>query len=472
MPTWDRLTPAALRKRRDALLLTQLRDAVAPFSPFWRERFMALGLKPATVGVKDMARLPAVGERDVCPDGDPAGAAGLVLQASEVGYALHASGPALRRALAKRLVAPKGYAAQVVSDTRPTSYAWTGSAVRFPVASTRSDLDLIARAGARLWQVLGLGSADLVLDATALDPTPTRTALDLAAIAAGSPTFRTGPSPDLAVAAGRLVAMTALISTPDAAPDLLEDLAIAGVDLSALRTLVLVGTPTADDRLAATQALGDAGAAQDAVVVACYAPSGARVLWGECRESARAGRPTGFHTYPDLDLLELVDPETGEASQGSGPSELVLTQLGFRGSALLRWRTGDVVDGALEESACASCGRSVARVPSSVRSAALVADLGGGTLVDLRAVAAALVGRPDLADWRVVLRRSRRRGTDELVVHVVPADSADQAEASVGAARDLKAAAGVLPAQIVMSTVEALPTAYGSSLGPRLLDLR
>ena len=53
-----------------------------------------------------LAALPAVGERDVCPDGDPAGAAGLVLQAGESGYALHAEGPVLRRALLRRLAAP------------------------------------------------------------------------------------------------------------------------------------------------------------------------------------------------------------------------------------------------------------------------------------------------------------------------------------------------------------------------------
>ncbi|MDQ1688741.1 MAG: phenylacetate-CoA ligase [Frankiaceae bacterium] len=476
MPTWDHKSPAALRKQRDALVLTQLRDAVAPFSPFWRERFQALGLKPSTISQKDFARLPAVGERDVCPDGDPASAARLVLQATEVGYALHVEGPALRRALVKRLTSSTGYRAQVEADSRPTSYAWTGHAVRFPVASTRSDLDVIARAGARLWKVIGLTPADIVLDATALEPTPQRTALDLAAIAGGTPTFRTGTGSADVLAAARLVRITALVTTPTAVADLLRELAAGGADLSALSTLVLLGAPSADDRRAAVQALGVAGASSEAVVVAVYAPSGARVLWGECRESARAGRPTGFHTYPDLDLLEVVDPDTADPVSGAAGGELVLTQLGLRGSALVRWRTGDLVDSGVDATPCPSCGRVVPRVPSGVRSGALVRPYlprgGRAGHVDLRSVSAALAGRGDLRDWRVVLRKGRRDGADELLVHIVPAGEADPAEVSVGVARDVRLAAGLLPSQVVVSEQSELPAPAEDGLGKRIVDRR
>jgi phenylacetate-coenzyme A ligase PaaK-like adenylate-forming protein len=486
MPTWDRKPAAALRKQRDTLLLAQLRDAVAPFSPFWRERFQALGLKPSTISGQDFQRLPAVGERDVCPDGDPAAAARLVLQATQVGYALHAEGPALRRALAKRITNPSGYRAQIEADTRPTSYGWTGLGVSFPVASTRSDLDLIARAGARLWKVIGLTAADVVLDATPLAPTPARTALDLAAVAGGTPTFRTGAEARDVAAAARLAPVTALISTPDAVLDLLEDLATSGVDLSALRTLVLLGALTADERRACVQALTDAGAAGDAVVVAVHAPSGARVLWGECRESTRAGHPTGFHTYPDLDLVELVDPDSGEvsapsdggASQAlrSSGGELVLTQLGLRGSALVRWRTGDYVPEQLDDATCPSCGRTVTRVPSSLQPGALVPQLGSGSgkraHVDLRYVAGALAGRGDLTDWRVQLSTSARDGADQLLVHVVPSAGSDEAEVAVGVARDIKVAAGVLPTQVVLAEQGGLPAPTGRVLGARIRDGR
>lgn len=172
MSSWDRRTAKQLDAQRDAAVRTQVVDAVAPFSPFWRARLKVLGRTATEVGsTAGLEALPAVGERDVCPDGDPAGAAGLVLQAGESGYALHAAGPALRRALFRRLAVPGSYRALVEADTRPTSYVWAGQALRFPVASTRSDLDLVARAGARLWQVLGLSRADIVVSALPTEPT-------------------------------------------------------------------------------------------------------------------------------------------------------------------------------------------------------------------------------------------------------------------------------------------------------------
>jgi len=89
---------------------------------------------------------------------------------------------------------------------------------------------------------------------------------------------------------------------------------------------------------------------------------------------------------------------------GSGLYEVVLTQLGLRGSALLRWRTGDLAD-SLEEARCPACSRTVPRVVGT-RRGALVPALAlrtGLRRVDLRSVSGALVGRADVADWRVLV---------------------------------------------------------------------
>jgi hypothetical protein len=94
---------------------------------------------------------------------------------------------------------------------------------------------------------------------------------------------------------------------------------------------------------------------------------------------------------------------------------------------------------------------------------------GGARAVDVRGVAAALVGRADLLDWRVVLARSARDGADEVLVHVVPADSADPADIAVAVARDVRAAAGLLPTQVVVAADGDLPT-DGWALSPRVLS--
>ena len=464
MSSWDRRPLAAQSKAAATALRTQVVDVVGPFSPFWRERLQTLGRTAASVATPDgLAQLPAVGERDVCPDGDPAGAAALVVQAGERGWALHAEGPVLRRGLVRRVLAPRSYAAVVEGDTRPTSFVWAGLAMRFPVASTRRDLDVVARCGARLWSVLGLTRADVVVSALPLLPSAEAQALSLGALGAGSPLLAPGDDPDAAAEALGLVPATVLAVRTDVAADLLDDLVEAGAELGALRTLLLVGAPDDDERAHARDALQRAGAA-DAAVLAVHVPDGHRLPWGECRES---GGASGLHTYPDLELLDVVDPETGERGEGSGPRELVLTQLGLRGTALLRWRTADVVD-EIALGACPGCGRTVPRVVGTQR-AALVPLLSlrtGEQPVDLRAAAGALEGRPDLDDWRLVVRPGPRDGRDQLLVHVRPSGSASAREVVKAVNAAVRTAAGVAPTQVVVD--DELPT-EGRALGARLL---
>jgi hypothetical protein len=453
MAAWDRRTPQQLAKLREAAVRAQVVDAVAPFSPWWKARLTAIGRKASSVGsVAGLSSLPAAGERDVCPDGDPAGMAALVLQGTESGFALHAEGPVLRRALASRLARPSSYAAIVERDTRPTTFVWAGLGMRFPLASTRSDLDLIARAGARLWQVLGLTRSDVVVSALTTAPTAVGRALDLAALGAGSPLLSPGDDAENVAATLRLVPATVLAAPSAAAARLIDDLDEAGAPLSALRRVLLIGAAYDDERSDVREALQRAGVADGCLILAVHAPDGHRVLWG------------------DLDVVQLVDAETGEAPTGAGPHEVVVTQLGFRGTALLRWRTADLADAVVEE-ACASCGRSVPRL-AGLRPGALVPLLElrtGVRPVDLRGVSAALVGRADIVDWRVVLGRSRRDDADEVVVHVVPAPDAEAAEIAVAVARDIRSAAGLLPTQVVVAAEGDLPSG-GPGLSRRLLS--
>src|SRR3954451_8178821 len=129
MPTWDRRGSSAQAKLRDRLVREQVRDVVGPFSPYWKERLAAIGVKPSAISrLRDIDTIPAVGERDVCPDGDPSQAARLVVQASETGYALHAPGPALRKALLRRAISLDAYRRQVEADSRATTYLFDGLA--------------------------------------------------------------------------------------------------------------------------------------------------------------------------------------------------------------------------------------------------------------------------------------------------------------------------------------------------------
>lgn len=442
MPTWDRRSPDQQAKVRDALLRRQLRDAVGPFSPFWRERFAALRVPASSIEhAADLAKLPAVGERDVCPTGDPADAARLVLQADEAGFALHAFGPDLRKALVHRVSGAARYRRAVEAETRPTTFHFAGRGLRYPIASTRNDLDVVARAGARAWSVLGLTVADVLVSAVPVAASLDHVFLTYAALAAGAPALF--PGPDGVADALRLVPATVLAVRPEEALDLLGVL-----DLGGVTTVLLVGAADAALRSAA------AAAAPGVTVLGLWGPDEGRLLWAQCREG---GAAAGWHTYPDLDLVELVDPETGGPASRRG-GEVTLTQLGLRGSALLRWRTGDVVDSDIETGACPGCGRTVPRLPADVRTSHLHVRVNlrhtSGEVLDLRSVAGALSGRDDIADWLVEIVPSPREHESDLVVLIAP--NGDETDAAVGAYRDVRAVAGITPSQVVVVTPEEL----------------
>ena len=456
MPTWDRRTPDQHAKVRDAALRRQLRDAVGPFSPFWRERFSALRVPASSIATAaELTKLPAITERDVCPSGDPADAARLVLQADEAGFALHAFGPDLRKAMVRRVTGQAAYRRQVEAEIRPTTFHFAGRSMRYPIASTRNDLDLIARAGARAWSVLGLTNADVLLSAVPVETTLDHLFLTYAALGAGAPAVFPGPD-RLADTAGLVPATVVAVRPQDVG-------VLDGVDLSAVKTVLLVGAWDEGARdMAAELAPG-------ATVLGLWGPGEGRVLWAHCRESA--GSPAGWHTYPDLDHVELVDPETGQPATGGG--EVTVTQLGFHGSALLRWRTGDVVDAPIDTAPCPACGRTVPRVPTAVRSGSMTVTVrlrpgAADQTFDVRSVTAVLAGRDDLADWQVEVTTGRR-GHDDLFVYIAP--GGDETDAAVGVYRDVRAAAGVAPSQVVVLTPDELAARRGDD-EPRVLIRR
>jgi hypothetical protein len=279
--------------------------------------------------------------------------------------------------------------------------------------------------------------------------------LELGALAAGAAALFPGEDVEQVVRALSLVPATVLALPAGQAARMVDDLDEAGAALAGVRTVLLVGAPSDDERAECAEALVRAGL--NPTVLAAHSPEGHRLLWGECRPGA------GLHTYPDLEVVHVVDPETGAADT---TGEVVVTQLGMRGSALLRWRTGDLTQG-VEAGTCPSCHRQVPRV-MGVERGALVPTLAlrtGARAVDLRGVAAALEGRADIVEWRVLVGPSSRDGADEILVHVLPHRDEDPSDLAVGVARDVRAASGLLPSQVVVDDV--LPV--GSPITRRVL---
>ena len=125
----------------------------------------------------------------------------------------------------------------------------------------------------------------------------------------------------------------------------------------------------------------------------------------ECREAKG-----GLHVFDDHFLPEVVDPETGEPTDGLG--ELVLTTLTKEALPVLRYRTGDVtrfVDG---ECPCGRTHRRIARFSGRVDDMLVIR----GVNVFPSAVEAALLDDPALGGQYAIVV-DRREALTQLEVH-------------------------------------------------------
>jgi phenylacetate-coenzyme A ligase PaaK-like adenylate-forming protein len=461
---WDRRSRAE-QSRVQGLTLSGWGPAVASAAPVWAARVDAAGVAPAELADRDrLARLPPARARDLLADAP--GGAGAVLRPDERQVAAHASSEVLGSVLRGiRRGGTRGHRDALLRAYRPVQLHRAGELL---VASTRSDLDRMHRAGARAAAVLGLRDDDVVLGAVPAGPTLDALGVGHLAMAASLPALHAwgaqGGPEEVAALAHRHPASVVVVRSEDAVV-LAAALRAERVDLRRLRRVVTVGPPPdADGRTEVVAAYGRAGAEVD--VRALWGPAAGRVLWAECAAGS------GLHTTPDLELVEVVDPFLGQATDGDGDGDLTITTIGWHGTVLLRFQTGTWVD-PLATSPCPSCGRTVPRVvgdllPDAWELSAIGAR-GTSTTVDLRGVAAVLATLPAVEAWRCELRgpAGTRRG-DRLVVEVAGRLTAEQTSR---VEQRIEVAAGLLPELAVVADRAAVERRT-DELGGVFADLR
>ena len=159
----------------------------------------------------------------------------------------------------------------------------------------------------------------------------------------------------------------------------------------------------------------------------------------ECREEKGA-----LHVFDDHFLPEIVDSETGRATDGRG--ELVLTTLTKEAFPVLRYRTGDVTSFVDEPCSCGRTHRRISRFSGRVDDMLIVR----GVNVFPSEIEAVVLEDPALAPQYAIV--VDRRGTLSLLeVHAELADEGDPGHARAGLERRL---------------AERLRVRVGVSIGP------
>ncbi|MDQ3991262.1 MAG: hypothetical protein M3245_02975 [Actinomycetota bacterium] len=365
---WDRLDPKDYVRLQESLLGEFVGQFLYPFSPFYRDLFDRNEINPSSIQrLRDLERIPMVSRADFeLKPSDNWRPFRALLRPDEDSLKRWAHRKVLRRMAREKLLRGDDAAERLLAEEFKPMHLHLPQEAGGPlVGYTIRDLSVLSQVGARAFTVLGARRSDVLVSTLPYGPHLPFWQTYYGAMGKGMSAFHLGGGdtvrPSRAAYWLDRVEATALVTETGYAEGLLQG-APPSI-LAGLRLLVLWavgGMQGARERF--TTRLRSTGATEAATVTMMGIPE-ARVAWAEC--PTPPGRPeasNGYHTYPDLELLEVVDVRTGRPMSEGEPGEIVYTSLDWRGSALLRYRTGVIARRGITRQPCPGCGRTVPRV--------------------------------------------------------------------------------------------------------------
>jgi phenylacetate-coenzyme A ligase PaaK-like adenylate-forming protein len=427
---WDRSTLGEQRSFQADRLRSHLRNQVVPFSPFYRRKFAEWKLDPDQFRtLDDLRRIPFTTKHDLLQGpGNERGARDFILTPTEELIRTALPKPRMLRILSQRIrLGEDGLKKRLTAEYNPASVIFTTgrSSSSVPFFVTLYDQDVMIEAGRRITEVLDLvPGEDRVVSLFPYAPHLAFWQVAYCGIGTGTLVLNTGggrimPTDRLLTAIEQFKA-TCVVGMPGFFYHLVRRAVAERRDLSSVRTIALGGenVPAGFKRkiVETMPLLG----ANDVSVASVLGFTEARMCWTECAH----GSGTGFHTYPDLSIFEIVDPDDGRPLGEGETGELVFTGIDGRGSVVLRYRTGDIVEGGIVESEpCPGCRRRVPRVMSNLHRASNLKSLEigkvKGTLVNMNTLSELFSADSEIEEWQLEIRKRNDDpfDVDEIILH-------------------------------------------------------
>ncbi len=459
-PWWETSSRDGLERRQSALLRRFLRNKVGPFSAYYRKVFAEHGIDPQSIRrTEDLSRLPFTSKRDLVEPRD---------------FLLAPEEPALMRQLSTwRSVLTRGAARtreRLSEEFRPILLTSTTgrSSAPVPFLFTSHDLANLQACGRRLMEICRTTAEFRIVNAFPFAPHLAFWQAHYAGLGGGRFVLSTGGGKVMGTDGNirlmdRLQA-DALIAMPTFLYHMLQHAASDGMRWPKLKILVLGGEKVPQGMRRKLRVLCRELGADPVEIVSTYGFTEGKMAWSEC--PVGEGAPTGYHLYPDLAYVEIVDPETGEPVPEGRPGEIVCTPLDARGTVVLRYRTGDLTDGGLVYEPCPACGRRCPRLIGDISRISDVRRLNlskvKGMLVDFNALERVLDDTEGLGAWQIEVRKENDDplDVDRIVVHAVAMEGAEKALAERIRER-LGEAAELAPNEIIFHDWEAMRELQG-----------
>ncbi len=433
--SWHRLDRGEVLARQGRRLHRYLRDCVLPFSARYGELFRASKLTADDIrSVADLEKVPFTRKEDLLPtDERPRRALDFVLKPEPAVLARRPS--TVLRALwrgRERVREELGREWRPVFMTSTTGR----STEPVPFLYTARDLELLGLGGGRIVEMGGVAADERMLNMFPFAPHLAFWYMHHAGLDRNVFALATGGGKVMGTE-GNLRAILklrpqVLVAMPTFLYHVLTLAADEGRRIEGLRILVLGGEKVPDGTRRKLGELCARLGSPGVRIMATYGFTEAKLAWSECPITP-GERPPGYHLYPDLGIIEIVDPKTGRVVPDGTGGEIVWTPLEARGTVVLRYRTGDQCEEGLRWEPCPCCGR---RMPRLCGRISRVSDMRSmrfqkikGTLLDFNALEHALDDLPGVATWHLELRKVRDdpMELDELVLHVAREPDTDAA---------------------------------------------
>ena len=423
---WQRLPKDVILRLQGEKLHRYLRDVVVPFSAYYRDLFHKHGLRPESIrSVEDLERIPFTSKADLVntPD-NPHRSRDFVLipdqqilarRPATIGRALLHGRESVRR--------------ELEIEYRPIFMTSTTgrSADPIPFLYTSYDIDRLSVAGKRVMEVCDAKRDYRLLNMFPYAPHLAFWITHYASTEFGIFTVGTGGGKVMGTDGNlrmiQKIKPDVLIGMPTFLYHVLTHAVEEGIRCESLKRLVLGGEKAAEGMRRKLRNLAAKLGSPNVDVVATYGFTEAKMAWAEC-PFPLDGSPSGYHLYPDLGIVEVVDPKSGIAVPEGEPGELVFTPLDARGTVVLRYRTGDIIEGGLVYTPCPHCGRTVPRLIGKISRNSEVKSMQfdklKGTLVDFNQLEHVLDDAPNIGAWQLEIQKFNNdpMELDELVLHV------------------------------------------------------